>query len=152
MATKGQLLTTGEFANQAGISSSKVTALIRNGKIKAEKKSGKWMISSSELKAAMALSKKGKSVSKKKPSKSASPKAATPKKTTPTKKTTPAGEMTSAAKSYTLAQFVKMTYLTENGVKDWLRQGRLSGRQDETGEWVIDAANLDAPYMKRLMR
>ncbi|MBT8373130.1 MAG: helix-turn-helix domain-containing protein, partial [Deltaproteobacteria bacterium] len=45
MATKSQLLTTGEFATQAGISSSKVTTLIRNGKIKAEKKSGKWMIS-----------------------------------------------------------------------------------------------------------
>jgi excisionase family DNA binding protein len=152
MATKSQLLTTGEFANQAGISSSKVTTLIRNGKIKAEKKSGKWMISSSELKAAMALSKKGKSVSKKKPSKSAPQKTTTAKKTSPTKKATPAGGMASAAKAYTLEQFVKMTYLTENGVKDWLRQGRLSGRQNETGEWMIDASNLDAPYMKRLMR
>jgi len=57
-----------------------------------------------------------------------------------------------ATKAYSLAEFVNMTYLTETGVRQWLKQGRLSGRQSETGEWMIDAANLDAPYMKRLVR
>jgi len=41
MTEKGQVLTTGEFASKAGLSTSSVTKLIRAGKIKAEKKSGK---------------------------------------------------------------------------------------------------------------
>jgi len=49
MTTKSQLLTTSEFASQAGIASAKVSKLIRNGKIKAEKKSGKWMIDAANL-------------------------------------------------------------------------------------------------------
>ena len=152
MATKSQLLTTSEFASQAGIASAKVSKLIRNGKIKAEKKSGKWMISSSEVKVAQDLSKKAKPAPKKKTSKPAPEKAAVAKKPAPSKKTEPAKGTASAAKAYSLAEFVNMTYLTENGVKDWLKQGRLSGRENETGEWMIDAANLDAPYMKRLVR
>ena len=61
-------------------------------------------------------------------------------------------ETPSASKTYSLAEFVNMTYLTENGVKAWLKQGRLSGRQNKTGEWMIDTANLDAPHVKRLVR
>ena len=49
MATKSQLLTTSEFASQAGIASAKISKLIREGKIKAEKKSGKWMIDAANL-------------------------------------------------------------------------------------------------------
>jgi hypothetical protein len=37
MATKSQLLTTSEFASQAGIASAKISKLIREGKIKAKK-------------------------------------------------------------------------------------------------------------------
>ena len=96
--------------------------------------------------------KEGKSAPKKKPPKSAPKKAAVAKKPGPSKKTKPAKGTASPAKAYSLAEFVKMTYLTENGVKDWLKQGRLSGRQNETGEWMIDAASLDAPYVKRLVR
>jgi hypothetical protein len=96
--------------------------------------------------------KEGKSAPKKKSPKSAPKKAANTKKTGPSKKTKPAKGTVSAAKAYSLAEFVNITYLTENGVKAWLKQGRLSGRQNETGEWMIDAANLDAPYVKRLVR
>ena len=96
--------------------------------------------------------KKGKSAPKKKPPKSAPKKAAVAKKPGPSKKAKPAKGTASAAKAYSLAEFVNMTYLTENGVKDWLKQGRLSGRQNETGEWMIDAANLDASYVRRLVR
>ena len=96
--------------------------------------------------------KKGKSAPKKKPSKPAPKKAAVAKKPGPSKKTKPAKGTASAAKAYSLAEFVNMTYLTENGVKAWLKQGRLSGRQNKTGEWMIDAANLDAPHVKRLVR
>jgi excisionase family DNA binding protein len=152
MATKIQLLTTGEFASLAGIASSKISKLIREGKIKAEKKSGKWMISSSELKAAQELSKKGKTAPKKKTSKASPKKATVAKKPAPSEKTKPAKGTASAAKAYTLEEFVNMTYLTETGVRQWLKQGRLTGLQNETGEWMIDAASLDTPHIKRLVR
>jgi hypothetical protein len=45
-----------------------------------------------------------------------------------------------------------MTFLTENGVREWLKQGRLTGQQNESGEWVIDAASLEVPGVKRLVR
>jgi len=129
--------------------------------------------------AAKSQPKKGKSTPKKKPSKSvpkkaaaakkpASPKkakpsaakkAAPPKKAKPAakksaapKKVKPAAAKTSAAKTIPLADFVSMTFLTENGVREWLKQGRLTGRQNESGEWVIDAANLEVPGIKRLVR
>ncbi len=53
---------------------------------------------------------------------------------------------------YTVAEFVDMTYLTEFGVKEWLKQGRLTGQQAAGGEWTIDAANLELPDVKRLVR
>ena len=96
--------------------------------------------------------KKGKSAPKKKPPTSAPKKAAVAKKPGPSKRTKPAKGKAPAAKAHSLAEFVNMTYLTENGVKAWLKQGRLSGRQKKAGEWMIDAANLDAPYVKRLVR
>jgi len=116
--------------------------------------------------AAKSQPKKGKPAPKKKTTKpapkkaaaakkSASPKKAkpaAPKKSAPPKKAKPAKAKTSAAKTIPLAEFVNMTYLTENGVKAWLKQGRLSGRQNKTGEWMIDAANLDASDVKRLVR
>ena len=116
--------------------------------------------------AAKSQPKKGKSTPKKKPSKSvpkkaaaakkpASPKKAKPsaaKKSAPPKKAKPAAAKTSAAKTIPLADFVSMTFLTENGVREWLKQGRLTGRQNESGEWVIDAANLEVPGIKRLVR
>jgi hypothetical protein len=102
--------------------------------------------------AAKSQPKKGKPAPKKKTSKTAPKKAAASKKPAPVKKAKPASGKTSASKAYSLAEFVNMTYLTENGVKEWLKQGRLSGRQNEAGEWLIDAANLEAPYIKRLVR
>jgi len=143
MATKSRLLTTSEFASQAGVASAKVSKLIRDGKIKAEKKSGKWMINSSEVKVAQDLSKKAKPAPKK---------ADAAKTSAPPKKAKPVAKKASAAKAYTLEEFVNITYLTENGVRQWLKQGRLSGLQNQTGEWMIDAANLDVPHIKRLVR
>lgn len=102
--------------------------------------------------AAKSQPKKSKPAPNKKTSKSVPKKAAAAKKSAPPQKAKPAKGTASAAKAYSLAEFVKMTYLTENGVKAWLKQGRLSGRQNETGEWMVDAANLDAPYVKRLVR
>ena len=104
------------------------------------------MISSSELEAVKGLSKKSKPSPKKKAPKAAPKKAAAAKKPAAPKKDKP------AAKTIPMADFVNMTYLTEAGVKDWLRQGRLKGLQNDSGEWLIDAANLEVPDIKRLVR
>ena len=130
--------------------------------------------------AAKSQPKKGKSAPKKKTSKSAPKKAAAAKKSTPPKKTAkPAAAKKSAppkktakpaaakkaappkktkpakapaGKGIPLDKFVSMTYLTANGVKEWLKQGRLTGSQDGSGQWVIDATNLEVPDVKRLVR
>ena len=79
-------------------------------------------------------------------------KSAAVKKPAPPQKAKPAREKASTGKTIPLADFVNMTYLTENGVKEWLRQGRLTGLQADSGEWMIEAANLEVPDIKRLMR
>jgi hypothetical protein len=115
--------------------------------------------------AAKSQPKKGKSAPKKKTSKSVSKKTAATKKSTPPKKTAkPAAAKKSAppqktkpakvpaGKGIPLDEFVSMTYLTASGVKKWLKQGRLTGSQDGSGQWMIDAANLEVPDVKRLVR
>lgn len=145
MAKHDQLLTTREFASRAGISTSAVTKLIKVGKIPAEKKSGKWMIATDQLKSEVlkGLSGPVKPAAKKKPAENKPP-SSTKEKPTKAK--------TSAGKTYSIAEFAAMTYLTEKGVRDWLKQGRLAGRQDQKGDWLVDAANLDKPDVKRLVR
>jgi excisionase family DNA binding protein len=68
MANKDQFLTTAEFASQAGIPTSSIAKLIKDGKIKAEKKSGKWLIDPSQLntKAVKEFNRTGKPAAKKK--------------------------------------------------------------------------------------
>ena len=146
MAKQDQFLTAREFASQAGTPTSSVTKLIKEGKLKAEKKSGKWMIAPGQLKseAVKELSAPVKSAAKKKPAEKNAP--AAPKKEKPVK------DRTAAAKTYTIVEFAAMTYLTEKGVRDWLKQGRLAGQRDQKGDWQLDAANLDKPDVKRLVR
>jgi excisionase family DNA binding protein len=145
MAKKEQFLTTKEFASRIGISTSSVTRLIKDGKLKAEKKSGKWLIDPGQLNA-----KAVKELNR--PAKPAAGKKVALKKPSPQKKDKPPQKKQAGAKTYTLAEFVAMTYLTEFGVKEWLKQGRLTGRQGAGGQWEIDAANLDLPDVKRLIR
>jgi len=148
MAKKDQFLTSREFASQAGIPASSVAKLIKEGKIKAEKKSGKWWIAPSQLnaKAVEHKSRPGRQAARNKTAEPINKKAASPKKEKPLP------EKKSAAKTYTLAEFVAMTYLTEFGVKEWLKQGRLTGKPGAGGEWEIDAANLELSNVKRLLR
>jgi len=143
MAKDAQLLTSSEFAKKAGIPVSQVTKLIRDKKIKALKKSGKWMLEPNQLKAAQEAPKKPSAKKK------AAPKAAVKPKKAPTPKKKP---VASADKSCGISQFAEMTYLTEQGVLNWLKQGRLTGRQDSKGQWQVDAANLEVPDIKRLVR
>ena len=148
MAKKSELLTSAEFAKKAGLKTAAVSKLIREGKIKATKQSGKWMIDPDQLNAA-AAAKSGKPAAKKKAAKPKQKKApAKAKKTAAPKADKPAA----GAKTFSIAEFAGMTYLTEKGVAEWLKSGRLSGSQDAQGAWRIDAANLEAPGMKRLVR
>ena len=146
MAKDAQLLTSSEFAKKAGMPASKVTKLIRDGKIKAVKKSGKWMLEAGQLKTAQnAVKAPQKSSAKKKPTAKAAEKPAK----TPAPKSKTAG---SSNTFLTIAQFAEKTYLTEKGVMTWLKEGRLTGRRDNQGEWQVDAANLEVPDVKRLLR
>ena len=84
--------------------------------------------------------------------KAAAPKKkAAPKKTAAPKKKAPP-KSAKAAKSFSVAAFADMTYLTEKGVKEWLQQGLLKGQQNAKGDWQIDASNLEVPNVKRLVR
>ena len=151
MTQDNQLLTTGEFSSRTGIPTSKVSRLIREGKIEAQKKSGKWMIHPSQLqvKAVNEAGKAGKTQPEKKVAKIAQKKTAAvvKKSSSPNKKME-----TVAGRSYTVAEFAEMTYLTEFGVGQWLKEGRLTGQQNDKGEWLIDAVNLQVPGVKRLVR
>jgi predicted site-specific integrase-resolvase len=151
MAKKSDLLTSSEFSSKTGISKSRVSKLIREGKIKAEKKSGKWMISPDQLnaKAVKKALKPDKPSSKKKTTTSKPKKAQAKAKNSPTPK---AEEQEGANKSFSTAEFVQMTYLTEKGVSEWLKSGQLAGQQNDKGEWRIDAANLEKPNVKHLVR
>ena len=67
--------------------------------------------------------------------------AAEPKKTT-----------TRSKKTFSVAEFSEMTYLTEKGVNEWLKQRRLKGEKDEKGNWLVDSASLQLPFLKKLIR
>ncbi len=151
MAKKSELLTSSEFSSKAGISASAVSELIRDGKIKAVKKSGKWMIDARQLKAKAVTkaSKKTKPSARKKPAKSALKKTtAKAKKPSAPKTEKPAVSQ----KTFTIAEFATMTYLTEKGVAEWLKTGLLTGQQDDNGVWQVDASNLEVPNVRRLVR
>ena len=55
-------------------------------------------------------------------------------------------------KTYSVAEFSETTYLTLKGVNEWLKQGKLKGEKDEKGNWLVDAASLQLPFMKKLIR
>ena len=82
-----------------------------------------------------------------------SPKKAAPpaEKAAVAEKKAPA-QPTKAAKFFSVAEFAAKTYLTEYGVMQWLKAGKLKGQQDEKGAWQVDAANLEVPNVKRFVR
>jgi hypothetical protein len=76
-----------------------------------------------------------------------------PKKTpAKTKKTKPKKTQAKTEKTFSVVQFSEMTYLTVKGVNEWLKQGKLKGDRDNKGNWLVDAASLQLPYMKKLIR
>jgi excisionase family DNA binding protein len=124
MAENGKTLTTAEFSQLTGISISTITQLLRQGKIHGEKRSGKWAIYESELQRTTAVTKKDRGEL----SNSTGPLIYTP---------------AADGKGYDVKTFAEMTYLTEKGVRYWLKTGRLSGFADADGNILVDANNLD---------
>jgi len=131
MGPNEPLLTAKEFASRSGLSVSHVTKMLREKKLKGHKESGKWMIPADALKDA-----------------GQAPAPAEPQKAAPTKTTQPS----SAAQSMSVSEFSAKTYLTETGVIRWLKNGRLKGTLTSGGEWQVDAASLELPTVKHLLR
>jgi excisionase family DNA binding protein len=163
MAQKTRSLTTSEFSKRTGIPVSTVAKLIREGKIKAKKASGKWKIAASQLKANTVIEllrvRKPKPVltidseAPKTASRTSRPSQEKKKKAAAAQK--PAGPLKNpepSAKAYSVAEFSQMTYLTDFGVEDFLKKGRLKGMRDPAGNWRVFADNLKNPSIRHLIR
>ena len=108
------------------------------------------MAKKEQKKPAKKTQKKGTAKAKKVTAKAKKTKAPAKKTAAPKKKA--ASKSAKATKSFSVAKFADMTYLTENGVMQWLKQGLLKGQQNAKGEWQIDASNLAVPNVKRVVR
>ena len=178
MATPSKSMTTREFAKATAIPAATISKLIREGKLKARKQGNSWMIPESQLgaKVVRELGKPPKTAKAKKPSMPAAAsrpaKAAKPVRRpdapspVPPVKAAPVSppellpkpavdtrpENPPAEKTYSVSEFAAMTYLTEKGVSEWLRIGRLQGIRRENGELHVSASNLQVPGISRLVR
>ncbi len=133
MADNGKTLTTSEFSQMTGIAVSTVTQMLRQGKINGEKRNGKWAIYESALQNQSGVTK----IDRGDASTRLGPIFETP---------------TDSGKAYDVETFARMTYLTEKGVRQWLKTGRLSGRTDTGGKMLVDATNLDRSELRHLVR
>jgi len=151
MATPPKTITTREFSELTGIPPAAVGELIRDGKLKASKRGGKWAIPRSEVSAARTKSGPPKARTPIAP-KPAQPRAQEP--VTPAAAPSPAESPGTAPAdfTYTVPEFSAMSYLTEKGVAEWLKIGRLKGVKAESGEWRVLASNLQVPDIRRLLR
>jgi hypothetical protein len=133
MAENKKTLTTAEFSKMSGISVSTITQMLRRDKIRGEKRSGKWAIYQSETQSPAVLAK----TDNEKSDADLGPIFDTP---------------VAGGNTYDVETFSQMTYLTEKGVRQWLATGRLSGSIDAAGNKRVDAANLDRPELRHLIR
>ncbi len=149
-----QLLTTQAFSKKVGVSAATVTKWLNSGKIKGKKEGNKWLIAASELKKTSRAKPKpsNKEAPAKVKSKSAQLKKKTTAKAAKPKAPAIATEPAHGAKSFSVQEFSDITYLTAFGVEKWLKEGRLTGGVDASGQKRIDAANLENPIVKRLVR
>ena len=174
MATPSKSMTTSEFAKATGIPAATISKLIREGKLKAKKEGQSWMIPESQLAAKVVreLGKPPKPSKAKKPSKPAAApttaKAAKPVRKAPAPSPAPPvpaapvplpepaiatrPENPPAEKTYSVSEVAAMTYLTEKGVSEWLKSGKLKGVKTEGGEWRVLASNLQVASISRLVR
>jgi predicted site-specific integrase-resolvase len=136
MPISREYLTTQAFAQKTGVSASTVSRWLRKEKIYGQKENGKWRIPASEL--------------SKVPLDTVVPEtAATAAICAPASQKAPHGAGTA---HYTVEEFSAMTYLTEFGVRKWLKQGRLIVARNDSGEPLVASSNLKHPNIKRLVR
>jgi excisionase family DNA binding protein len=162
MAQQSSSLSTREFSEQTGVAVSTVNRLLREGKIKGVKTAGKWKIDKSEIraKAIQALlkpSRKGAAIGKidrmaAKKDKPQGSKVPTGRFSTAADAKASAGTSVDGARTYSVTEFSDLTYLTEYGVLEFLKKGRLQGARDEKGQWRLSADNLQNPGMRHLIR
>ena len=173
MATQTTSMTTNEFAKAAGVPAAGISKLIRDGKLKAKKTGGKWMIPQSQLGSEDVRALKGPAGGAKRRAPTAKPgrsrpapaaKATQPPQPLPVEAPVSLGpepgcaaattepEARSEEKTYTISEFAAMTYLTEMGVAEWLKTGRIKGGQNPNGEWRVLDCNLQVPDITRLLR
>ena len=165
MGTPPRTMTTGEFSKRTGLAPVEVANLIRDGKLKARKEGGKWAIPESQLSSKWVKAKpkpvagRARSAAKapapKPRAKAPAAKAAAPRPQAPPAPAAapaPAPPAEPAEATYSIAEFSTMTYLTEKGVAEWLKIGRLKGVQAESGEWRVLGRNLQVPDIQRLVR
>jgi hypothetical protein len=160
MTTQIKVMTSGEFAKAAGVSTAGISKLIRDGKLKAKKEGGKWMIPQSQLdsEAVRALkgpAKPGKAASARgrqalKPAAASPPPSSAPAAAAPPAPGKP--ESRTEEKTYTIPEFAAMTFLTEKGVAEWVKTGRIKGIQAENGQWRVLERNLQVADISRLVR
>ncbi len=112
MTENSTLLTTRQFSSLTGLSVSTITRLLREDKIQGAKTSGKWMIPENQVQSAAVQKIR------------VNPPGGLPNKT----QTPEPAESTRAGKTYRVSEFAAMTYLRESGVIQWLKNGRLKGR------------------------
>jgi excisionase family DNA binding protein len=163
MATRTTSMTTSEFAKAAGVSAASISKLIRDGKLKARKEGGKWLISriqvdSKVVRALKKPAKAGKSKPARQPSAPMPPVSQGPGPVQApadhgaASADPPEPETRAEEKTYTISEFAAMTYLTEKGVSEWLKSGRIKGVQEANGEWRVLGSNLQVPDISRLLR
>lgn len=162
MAQQSSSLSTREFSEQTGIAVSTVSRLLREGKIKGVKTAGKWKIDKTEMtaKAIQAILKpSGKETASGKIDRTAAKKAeaqgsgvSTDRISATEDKNATPGTSTDGARTYSVTEFSGLTYLTEYGVLEFLKKGRLQGVRDEKGQWRLGADNLRSPAMRHLLR
>jgi len=145
MAKKSPALSTREFSDMTGISASTVSRLVREGKIKGVKESGKWLIDRDELnaEAVRSLSKTTRILEVS---------GADGRVPTPLEKKGKKHPSKPAARTYSVAEFSELTYLTEKGVEEFLTSGRLQGARDDKGNWRVGHENLQNSNIRHLIR
>lgn len=180
MATPSKSMTTSEFAKATGIPTGTIAKLIQEGKLKAKKEGNKWLVLSSQLESKIVRDlgtsrkpakpkKRSKTAAAVKSIKAPAPRTSAPsppKKpaaTSPKTKVVPAAATTEPVaaprphplpeeQTYSIAEFATMTYLTEKGVCEWLKIGRLQGIKTEAGDWRVLESNLKVSDISRLVR
>lgn len=133
MADRSKTLTTTEFSQMTGIAVSTITRMLRRETIRGVKRGGKWAIYESELQNEAVVTQKDPGET----SAGVNPASIAP---------------AAASQTYDVDAFAQLTYLTEKGVRQWLKTGRLSGCTGADGKLRVDAANLERPELRHLVR